>query len=91
MLTGQMEDAVAEIFITSFFSSFFLVRLLKGSWLRQPVYLALGIVGALGGLISSMILWPGSENDWIAGNAAALIGVWLLIALYDRFIGSVAE
>ena len=82
---------MAEVFLTSLFSSFFLVRLLKGSWLKQPVYLALAIIGGLAGLIGTSVMWPGSENDWIAGNFAALVGAWALIMLYDRVVGTVAE
>ncbi len=91
MLAGGLEAGRADVFLTSLFSSFFLVRLLKGSWLRNPVYLALAIIGGLIGLISAMSMWPGSENDLIAGNAAALAGAWALIFVYDRAAGSSAE
>lgn len=81
---------MADVFLTSLFSSFFLVRLLKGNWLGNPVYLALAIVGAVVGLIATMVVWPGSETDFIAGNLAALVGAWGTIVLYDRVLGSMA-
>lgn len=81
---------MADVFLTSLFSSFFLVRLLKGSWLRNPVYLALAIVGGVAGLIGTKVMWPGSESDFIAGNLAALVGAWAAIVLYDRVLGSMA-
>lgn len=81
---------MADVFQTSLFSSFFLVRLLKGSWLGNPVYLALAIVGGIAGLIVTMVVWPGSETDFIAGISAALVGAWGTIVVYDRVLGSMA-
>lgn len=80
-----------DVFITALCSSFFLVRLVKGSWSRFPAHVALAILGGMAALITLMKLAPGTEDSLIAGNLAALGGAIILILLYDRVIGSSAR
>ena len=82
---------MVDVYITALFTSFLLVRLVKGSWMRNPAYVALAIFGGMAGLIILMKLAPGAEGSLIYGNLAALGGAFAMILLYDRVIGSSAR
>ena len=45
------------------------------------------ILGGMVGLILLMLVEPGSQNDWVSGNAAAAVGAWGAMALFDRISG----
>ncbi len=78
---------MVDIFITALGLSFFLVRLAKGSWVRNPAYLALAIFGSMAGLLILMRVSPGAEDSMIYGNLAALAGACCTIMAYDLTIG----
>ncbi|TDH35774.1 hypothetical protein E2A64_10620 [Pseudohoeflea suaedae] len=73
-----------DVFITALFLSFTLVRLIKGNWLHYPGHVAVSILGGMVGLIALMVLEPGSQTDWVSGNAAAAVGAWAAMLLFDR-------
>ncbi|MBI1260650.1 MAG: hypothetical protein GC184_02895 [Rhizobiales bacterium] len=75
---------MVDVYITALFTSFFLVRLVKGSWTRNPAYVALSIFGGMAGLILLMKLSPGAEGSLIYGNFAALGGALTAILIYDQ-------
>ena len=79
---------MAEVFITALFLSFTLVRLIKGSWSRNPGHVAASIFGGMVGLILLMVYSPGSQTDWVSGNASAAAGAWCAMLLFDRLSGS---
>lgn len=74
---------MSDVFITALFSSFFLVRIVKGSWTRNPAYVALAIFGGMAGLFTLMHFAPGTQDSFIAGNLAALGGALGAILVYD--------
>lgn len=78
---------MADVLFTALGLSFFLVRLAKGSWVRNPVYLALAIFGSMAGLLILMRVYPGAEDSMIFGNLAALAGAGCAISLYDLTTG----
>ncbi|MCB1382538.1 MAG: hypothetical protein KDJ73_06345 [Notoacmeibacter sp.] len=64
-------------------SSFFLVKLIKGHWMRHPHYLGLAMIGAI---VATLILSqaaPGMEEDFIASNLACFGGAFGAIMLFD--------
>lgn len=76
------------IVFNALFSSFFLVRVVKGRWTRHPHYLAVALVGAVIALLALQAASPGSESSFIAGNLAALAGAWGGVMLYDLLFGA---
>ena len=83
-----MESIVPFIVINGLFSSFFLVRVIKGAWMRNPQYLAVAMVGAVGAMLSLNAMEPGMADGFIAGNLAAFAGAFGAITLYDLALGS---
>lgn len=74
---------MSAILISALSSSFFLVRIVKGPWMRNPQYLAAATVGAvaIGLLLASYD--PGMENNFVTGGIAGLAGAWAGIAAFD--------
>jgi hypothetical protein len=72
-----------SVFFTAFGLSFVLVRLVKGSWTRNPVYLVLSIFGGMAALLILMKTVPGAEDSFLYGNLAALGGSLAAILVYD--------
>ena len=76
------------IVINGLFSSFFLVRVIKGAWMRNPQYLAVAMVGSIGAMLLLNVAAPGMADDFIAGNIAAFAGAFLAISAYDLALGA---
>lgn len=76
-----------NVLITALGTSLFLVRIAKGSWFRNPAYVALAIFGGFAGLLILMRFSPGAEQSLIYGNIAAFMGAGSAIMLYDLTIG----
>lgn len=74
------------IAFNALFSSFFLVRVVKGGWTRNPQYLAVALVSSMIALIGLHAWSPGAEDSLILGNVAALAGAWLGILLFDQIM-----
>ena len=77
-----------DLVISGLFSSFLLVRVIKGPWLRNPQYLAVAMVGAVLAMLSLNAVEPGMADEFIAGNLAAFAGAFVAIAAYDLALGA---
>jgi len=74
---------MTEILFTALSSAFFLVRIVKGPWMRNPQYVAAGLIGAV---VVSLVLNSFStdlENDLIVGGIAGIAGSWAGIVAFD--------
>lgn len=78
---------MVDVLITALATSLFIVRISKGSWFRNPAYVALAIFGGFAGLLILMRAVPGAEESMIYGNLAAFGGASGAIMLYDLTIG----
>lgn len=77
-----------DILISALTTAFFLVRVVKGPWMRNPQYLATALTGAL---VAGLMLNSYSEEleaSFIFGGLAGLAGGWLAIFAFDCFIGA---
>ena len=85
--TGEMEATVPDIILSALFSSFFIVRVIKGPWMRNPQYLAVSIFGSAAAMIVLNAISPGAADEFILGNGAAFAGAFLSIAAFDFAAG----
>lgn len=69
-------------------SAFFLVRVVKGPWLRYPHYVAAATAMSVAALLVLRSVAPGAEDSLIAGNLAGLAGAWLGLVAYDRIVAA---
>lgn len=79
---------MAETVLSALSTAFFMVRIVKGPWMRNPQYVAAALTGAL---VAGLLLNSFSEEleaDFIFGSIAGLFGGWLGIFGFDRFLGS---
>jgi membrane associated rhomboid family serine protease len=65
-----------------------MVRLLRGPWLRNPQYLASGIVGAVVAALLLHAFWPAADDDFIVGGVTGILGSWAGMALFDTILGA---
>lgn len=72
-----------NVLITALGTSLFVVRITKGSWFRNPAYVALAIFGGIASLLVLMRAVPGAEESFIYGNLAAFAGATGAIMIYD--------
>ena len=72
-----------NVLITALGTSLFVVRITKGSWFRNPAYVALAIFGGIASLLILMRAVPGAEESFIYGNRAAFAGATGAIMIYD--------
>ncbi len=72
------------IVISALFSSFFLVRLVKGPWARYPHYLAMTMFGASVAGLTADAFSPGLADELVAGNLIIFAGAFLAIQAFDR-------
>jgi len=70
--------------LSAVFSSFLLVRLIKGPWMRHPHYLGLAMIGSILSTLVLATFSPGMEDDLIAGNLAAFAGAFVAIQAFDK-------
>ena len=78
-----------DIILSALFSSFFIVRVIKGPWMANPQYLAISIFGSATAMLMLNAVAPGAADEFIAGNGAAFAGAYLSIAAFDIAIGLV--
>jgi hypothetical protein len=83
----MMEFAAPSIILSALFSSFLTVKLVKGSWTRNPQYLVLSIIGGAIAMTVLNTVSPGSADDFILGNVAAFAGAAAGIFAFDAAIG----
>jgi hypothetical protein len=72
-----------DILISALSASFFLVRVVKGPWMRNPQYLAAATIGAVAISLLLSVVAPAVEDSFIAGGLAGLAGAWAGIAAFD--------
>jgi hypothetical protein len=72
-----------DILISALSTSFFLVRVVKGPWMRNPQYLAAATIGAVAISLVLDAVAPAIENSFIAGGLAGAAGAWAGIAAFD--------
>lgn len=77
---------MSDLLVSAIFTAFTMVRLLKGPWLRNPQYLASGIVGAVVGTLLLHRFGPGFDDDFIVGGATGIFGSWAGMALFDTIL-----
>lgn len=76
-----------DIILSALFSSFFIVRAIKGPWMRNPQYLAISIFGSATAMLVLNAASPGAADEFIAGNGAAFAGAYLSVAAFDLAMG----
>jgi hypothetical protein len=79
--------AAPSIILSALFSSFLTVKIVKGSWTRNPQYLVLSIVGGAIAMVALNALSPGSADDFILGNVATFAGAIATIFAFDAATG----
>jgi hypothetical protein len=77
---------MSELLLPAILTTFTMVRLLRGPWLRNPQYLASGIVGAIVGTLLLHSFWPGFDDDFIVGGVTGIFGSWAGMALFDAIL-----
>ena len=78
---------MSELLLSAIFTAFTMVRVIKGSWLRNPQYLATGILGAIVGALVLHAYWPAYDDDFIVGGVTGIFGSWAGMALFDAILG----
>ncbi|WP_245429148.1 hypothetical protein [Mesorhizobium sp. WSM3860] len=78
---------MSDILLPAIFTAFTMVRVLKGPWLRNPQYLASGILGAIVGALLLHAFWPAYDDDFIVGGATGIFGSWAGMVLFDAILG----
>ncbi|MBZ9798080.1 hypothetical protein [Mesorhizobium sp. ES1-4] len=76
-----------DFLMSGIFTAFTMVRLLKGPWLRNPQYLATGILGAIGAAMLLHGFRPAYDDDLIIGGVTGIFGSWAGMALFDAILG----
>lgn len=76
------------LIFNALFSSFFMVKLVRGRWTRNPDHLAAATVASVCALIILNCWSPGAAASFIYGNLAALGGAWLGLFVYGRIAGA---
>ncbi len=80
---------MSELLFSAVLGSFFMVRLFRGPWLRNPQYLAASIAGAVAGTLILHFGWPALDGDFIAGVIVGAVGPLAGMALFDALLKSV--
>lgn len=76
-----------DLIISALVSSFTFVRLLKGSWLRYPQFLAAAMIGSVVVSVLADKLDPGSADGLINSTVFAFAGSAAGIFLLGQMIG----
>jgi hypothetical protein len=79
---------MSELLFSAVLGSFFMVRLFRGPWLRNPHYLAASITGSVAGTLILHAFWPAFDGDFIAGAIVGVVGPLAGMALFDAFLKS---
>lgn len=74
---------MSEIVLGALSSAFFLVRIIKGPWMRNPQYVAAATIGAVALSLALLKLAPDVENNFLTGGLAGAAGAWVGIVLFD--------
>lgn len=79
---------MSELLFSAVLGSFFMVRLFRGPWRRNPQYLAAAIAGSVAGTLILHAFWPALDGDFIAGAIIGAVGPIAGMALFDAFLKS---
>ncbi len=74
---------MTEILLGAVSTSFLLVRIFKGPWMRNPHYLAAAVIGAVAVSLGLYRFAPDLENDLLVGSVAGAVGAWAGIFAFD--------
>ncbi len=77
------------IAFSALFNSFFVVRIVKGPWRRNPQYLAVAMVGSILATLTLKAFWPGMEDSFIIGGLVSFGGSWAGMMLFDAVLSAV--
>ena len=80
---------MSDILFSAVTTGFFMVRLFRGPWLKNPQYLAAAICGSILAALTLHIFWPVMDDSFIVGGATGLAGSWAGMALFDLAVGAV--
>jgi hypothetical protein len=80
---------MSDILFSAVTTGFFMVRLFKGPWLRNPQYLAAAIFGSVLAALMLHLFWPVMDDSFIVGGVTGLAGSWAGMALFDVAVGVV--
>ncbi|OQM77480.1 hypothetical protein [Manganibacter manganicus] len=79
---------MSELLLSAVLGSFFMARLFRGSWLRNPQYLAASIAGSVAGSLLLHAFWPALDGDFIAGAIIGVAGPYAGMTLFDLLLKS---
>jgi hypothetical protein len=79
---------MSDILISAISTGFLMVRLFKGSWLRNPQYLACAICGSILAALALHLFWPVMDDSFVVGGLTGLAGSWAGMALFDLALGA---
>jgi hypothetical protein len=79
---------MSQLLLSAVLGSFFIVRLFKGPWVRNPHYLAAAIVGSVLGTLLLHAFWPALDGDFIASGAVGIAGPIAGMLLFDAVLGA---
>jgi hypothetical protein len=80
---------MSDILFSAVTTGFFMVRLLRGPWLRNPQYLAAAICGSVLAALMLHLFWPIMDDSFIIGGVTGLAGSWAGMVLFDMAVGAV--
>lgn len=75
--------------LSAVFSGFFLIRIIKGPWMRHSHYLGLAMIGSILAMLALAFLSPGLQDDFIAGNLGAFAIAFAAIWAFDHIVGMI--
>lgn len=74
---------MTDVLVSSFFTSFMIVRFMKGPWGRNPQYLAASVFGAFAALLIAGRMAPGIETELGFSNLISIAGAVTAILAFD--------
>ena len=80
---------MSDILLSAVTTGFFMVRLFRGPWLKNPQYLAAAICGSVLAALMLHLFWPVMDDSFIVGGVTGLVGSWAGMALFDMAVGVV--
>jgi hypothetical protein len=78
-----------DVLFSAVTTGFFMVRLFRGPWLRNPQYLAAAICGSVLAALMLHLFWPVMDDSLVVGGVTGLAGSWAGMALFDMAVGAV--
>jgi hypothetical protein len=85
----MIELALPKLVLSALSSSFLTVKLVKGSWARNPQYLGLSMAGSTMAMLIASVVAPGSTDDFVIRIIVAFAGAFASMTAFDKAIGHV--